>query len=119
MSQAIRWLGSTATIVPLVDQRRMPILFLPLNTAPTDGPAGPGAAPAHFTPVHSGLHSPMRARSEMRPHTISGLAVTSTLTDTCCFSVLMERRPYSDLGGCHRPGGGVDLPVGARAGRPG
>src|SRR4051794_27456283 len=118
MSQAIRWLGSAATIVPLVDQRRIPILFLPLNTAPTDGPAGPGAAPAHFTPVHSGLHSPMRARSEMRPHTTSGLASTSTLTDISCFSVLMKRRPYRPLPLRHPPRGGVNLPGGAGAGRP-
>src|SRR5258705_3592971 len=129
MSQAIRWLGSAATIVPLVDQRRIPILFRPLNTAPTVGPVGPGAAPAHLTPVHSGLQSPMRARSETRPHTTSGLAATSTLTDTCCCSVLMERRPYRrargprGFGGVPRrdsiPGGGVDLPVGAGGGGPG
>src|SRR5258707_4830002 len=98
MSQAIRWLGSAATIVPLVDQRRIPILFRPLNTAPTVGPDGPGAAPAHLTPVHSGLQSPMRARSETRPQMISGLAPTSMLTDTCC-SVLMEGRPYRQLPG--------------------
>ena len=46
-----------------------------------------------LTPVHSGLHSPMRLRSEMRRQTASGLAAISTLTATCVSCLLSAHGP--------------------------
>jgi len=59
-----------------------PILFRPLEHRSPVGPVGPGADPAHLDAVHSGLPSPMRARSETRP-THVGAGGDIEMTDTC------------------------------------
>src|SRR3954447_10790771 len=64
LSQATSLAGLAVTMWATVDQRRHPRRLRDLKRAPSVAPVAP---PTHLPPWFSGLHSPMRLRSDTIP----------------------------------------------------